>query len=203
MTPGFLAVSTCLKDGRDERYERWAKGEQNGHNQAKRCLREGSRCRSTDRRSNAETHEQDRVESRAPEIDGTSTEVRGENPGKHDENGLQSGGNQAKRKRKFSVNSGLCGCVSVMLYQVDGRSWVLEIMDGLGKFGSPSNANRSIFLAPLERMGTLTSEEVDSLCGFVSVTFYQEDGSGSILRLAIRLPVRFWAAYTPHTMRVR
>jgi hypothetical protein len=66
-----------------------------------------------DRGGNTKTHEQDRVESRAPEIDGTSAKVGGENPGKHDENGLQSGGNQAKCKRGFIVNASLCGCISM------------------------------------------------------------------------------------------
>jgi hypothetical protein len=111
-----LAVSTCLNDCRDEGYERWAKGEQNGHNESKSCLREGSCVRLANRGGNTKNHQQDRIESRAPEINGTSTEVRGKDPGEHDENSLQSGGNQAKCKRSLNVNASLCGYVSIVFY---------------------------------------------------------------------------------------
>jgi hypothetical protein len=123
----------------------WAKSEQNGHNQAKSCLREGSCGRLANRGCNTKTHQQDRVESRAPEVDGTSAQVRCKDPGKHDEDGLQSGGNQAKCERSFNVNSSLCGYVSIVSYQRD-RSWVPEAMNRFDKIGWPSNANLSIFL---------------------------------------------------------
>ena len=81
MRPGNTGVSTCLKDDRDKGYLRWTKGEQNGHNEAKRCLREGSCGRSADRAGNTKTNQQDHVGSGAPQIDGASAKVCSKNPG--------------------------------------------------------------------------------------------------------------------------
>ena len=94
------------------------KSEQDGDNQAERSL--GERCslfRSLSGRAsrscNTKSDEKDRIGGGTPEVDGTTTEIGGEDPGQHDEDHLESRGNQTQGKGGIGLDAGL-------LEEVDG-----------------------------------------------------------------------------------
>jgi hypothetical protein len=88
------------------------KSEQDGDNQAERSLSE--RCsllRSFSGRAgrsrNTESDEENGVGGGTPEIDGTTTEIGREDPGQHDENHLESRGDQAQGESGVGLDAGL------------------------------------------------------------------------------------------------
>lgn len=62
----------------------------------------------------AKGDQKDCVGGGTPEVDGTSTEVAGENPRKHDEDHLKSGGNKTQCERGIRANVSLCHSRSVI-----------------------------------------------------------------------------------------
>ena len=65
-----------------------------------------------DRGCNAETDQEEGVDGRAPEVDGTSTEIRGEDPGKHDEDHLEGRGDETQGEGSLIRHAGLCAGIS-------------------------------------------------------------------------------------------
>ena len=97
---------------------RWTKSEEDGDNQAERSLGErcsllGSLSGRASRSSDSEGDEENRVGGGTPEVDGTATEVGGEDPGEHDEDSLQCGGDQTQGESGGVLNASLCDWVSM------------------------------------------------------------------------------------------
>ena len=102
---------------------RGAESEEHGDDETERCLCERSSCLcglAVDRHSSGHTKhdQQESVESRTPDVDGSAAKVGGENPGEHDEDGLQSGSDQTQGESGSVLDASLCDCVSM---DVEGR----------------------------------------------------------------------------------
>ena len=87
---------------------RGTQGEEDGDDEAEGGLRETRGVALADRASDAEGNKEDGVGERAPEVDGAAAEVGGENPGEHDEDHLQGGGDEAEGEGKVGFHTGLC-----------------------------------------------------------------------------------------------
>lgn len=101
---------------------RRAESEQHGDDETERCLCERSSCLcglAVDRHSSGHTkhNQQESVDSRTPDVDGSAAKVGGENPGEHDEDSLQSGSDQTQGESGGVLNASLCDCVS---FCIDG-----------------------------------------------------------------------------------
>ena len=170
------------------------KSEQDGDNQAERSL--GERCslfRSLSGRAsrscNTKSDEKDRIGGGTPEVDGTTTEVGGEDPGQHDEDHLESRGNQTQGKGGIGLDAGL-------LEEVDGlvgnevTSQVLGEVDttddhGAAKVDTLEQLNVVGLLGALLHLDNTTHHgnallRVDSLLAAEAC-----NGLGSLLELAL------------------
>ena len=93
----------------DPRGWRRTKREADGNDQTKCCLRQLRGSGHTNGSSYAETDEQNGVGQGTPEVDRTTAEVGREDPGDHDEDHLEGGGDEAEGECQVRSNAGLCG----------------------------------------------------------------------------------------------
>lgn len=91
----------------DPRSRSGTKGEENGHNQTKGSLSEVGGGRNAEGGSDTKSDEEDGVDSRTPQIDGASTVVGRQNPGLHDEDHLEGGGDEAKSESQILADVSL------------------------------------------------------------------------------------------------
>lgn len=89
-----------------------SESETDGDNQTQRGHRQGGGGGLANGASNTEGNEEGNVDERTPDVDSAAAEVGRKNPGKHDEDGLESGGDETEGEGKLGANTGLCLCVS-------------------------------------------------------------------------------------------
>jgi len=96
-------------------------GEQDGDDQAEGCLRQRSIMRLAHRARDPEANEEG-VRRRAPEVNGPSAEVTGEDPRQHDEDHLQGRRDQTQGERGVGRYASLCAGSAPTHIIDEGRS---------------------------------------------------------------------------------
>lgn len=86
-----------------------SEGEEDGDNETEGSLGVGvdGGLDITDSGGDTESDQEDSVSERAPEVNGSTTEVTGENPRKHDEDGLEGGGDETHSESGLVRHTGL------------------------------------------------------------------------------------------------
>ena len=115
---GSKTNSRCFTDD-DPRSRRRSQGEENGDNETKGGLCERSRFGNSlswraNGACNTQGNEEADVDERSPYVDGTTTEIRGQNPRQHDKDHLESGCDQTEGKRSVGAHASLCEGISII-----------------------------------------------------------------------------------------
>ena len=108
-TGGERTKTNCRRLTNDNpRCWRRTESEQHGDDKTKRCLRERGCVGFADGAGDSECHEENDVEARTPDVDGSATDVGREDPGEHDEDHLEGGGDETECEGGVDWDAGLC-----------------------------------------------------------------------------------------------
>lgn len=90
------------------RSRRRSQGETDRNDETQGRLCQRGRGRPTDGACDAKSDQEADVDQGAPDVDGPPAEIGREDPGQHDEDGLQGGGDKTESEGKVGVDTGLC-----------------------------------------------------------------------------------------------